>query len=522
MPIVPIRGLGSGGIVQDTAAVLLEPNVFSDGRNVKFDDGSVRKRLGHTQILPDLTDTDTTTLANPHFGLHWPRPDTRYNIYASPTEVWRMNQAGNLSSIYTTATAGSRWHGSLFTGGYAVVMNNTVDIPVYSLYDGLGTLQDTTLVALPNWNYTANTEIRAGVVRAYRNFLVAGDISSTFNNVVTRAPGTLRISSAAAAGQIPQNWQPGALGQRDSADELELSQTEAIIDMAPLRGNLFVYTGDSIHSISIGSNFTNVSDYASGYGCLAIDCVASFDGQHFVVDRNDMYIHAGSGQVQSVIDGRNRKYFYDNLNQDHFENTFVSVNRAQDEIWVCFPNLSANGQGDCNEALVWNYRDNTWTIYDIPNARAGFEGPMVRNDLFQLAEEKLVLVSRNDSRFYAMDEGNTFNGANFLAFVERKRTVAQADGSSKWLGQFYPIFDAGTSSTAITISLRGQNTFVQDISFTDRTTDVNIFNPQDTDRGYKIDPRTSGRLINYRIETEDENTWVLSGISVMVEEEDKR
>ena len=97
MPIVPIRALGAGGIVQDTAAVLLEPNVFSDGRNVKFDDGSVRKRLGHTQILPDLTDTDTTTLANPHFGLHWPRPDTRYNIYASPTEVWRMNQAGDLS-----------------------------------------------------------------------------------------------------------------------------------------------------------------------------------------------------------------------------------------------------------------------------------------------------------------------------------------------------------------------------------------------------------------------------------------
>ena len=144
--------------------------------------------------------------------------------------------------------------------------------------------------------------------------------------------------------------------------------------------------------------------------------------------------------------------------------------------------------------MIWNYRDNTWTIYDIPNARAGFEGPMVRNDLFQLAEEKLVLVSRADSRFYATDEGNTFNGTNFQAFVERKRTVAQADGSSKWLGTFYPIFDAETSSTAITISLRGQNTFVQDIDFTDRTTDVNIFNPQDTDRGYKIDPRTNGRL----------------------------
>ena len=116
MPIIPIRDLGQAGINRDTAAVLLAPNTFSDGRNVRFHNNSVRKIEGHVQILPNLTDTDGSTLSNPHFGIHWPRPDTRYNIYASPTEVWRMNQAGNLSSIYTTSTAGSRWHGSLFTG----------------------------------------------------------------------------------------------------------------------------------------------------------------------------------------------------------------------------------------------------------------------------------------------------------------------------------------------------------------------------------------------------------------------
>ena len=519
MPIVPIRGLGSGGIVKDTAAVLLEPNVFSDGRNVKFDDGSVRKRLGHAQIFNDLTGA-----TNPHFGIHWPRPTTRYNIYANANTVYRVDQAGQMSNISTGSTysTGARWQGSLFTGGYAVVMNNTVDTPQYILHGETGATFETTLTNLPNWNYTPSLTITAGVVRPYRNFLVAGNITTEdISNVITSNPGTIRISSAAAPGQVPSNWQPGTLGQRDSADELELSQTEPIVEMSDLRGQLFVYTGDSIHSVSIGSNFTNVSDYAYGYGCLAVDCVAQFDGNHFVVDRNDIYIHAGSGQIQSVVDGKLRRYFFENLHQTDFENTFVSVNRSQDEIWVCFPNLSSTN-GDCNEALVWNYRDNHWTIYDIPNVRAGFQGPMLRNNMFQIAEEKLILVGRADSRFYAMDEGNTFNGDNFLAYVERKRTVAQQDSSSKWLGQFYPIFDAETSSTAITISLRGQNTFVQDVDFTDRTVDVNIFNPQDTDRGYKIDPRTNGRLINYRVESNDSDTWVLSGISVMVEEDDRR
>ena len=119
MAIVPIRALGAGGIVKDTAAVLLEPNVFSDGRNIKFDDGSVRKRLGHVQILPDLTGA-----TNPHFGISWPRPTTRFNIYANASDVYRIDQAGNSAEISTGSTysTGSRWHGSLFTGGYACLL----------------------------------------------------------------------------------------------------------------------------------------------------------------------------------------------------------------------------------------------------------------------------------------------------------------------------------------------------------------------------------------------------------------
>ena len=523
MPIVPIRGLGSGGIVRDTAAVLLEPNVFSDGRNVKFDDGSVRKRLGHQQILGNLVGA-----TNPHFGIHWPRPVTRYNIYANEDAIYRIDQTGTPSDISGSAEyrPGARWHGSLFTGGYAVVMNNTVDTPEYILYGTAGRSFETRMTPLPGWNYDPAFRITAGVLRPYRNHLVAGNISaietSGDENVISRNPGTIRISAAAPAGAVPTTWEPGV--DANTADEFELSQTEPITEMQELRGHLFVYTGNSIHQVSVGTAATTVLDYAYGYGCLAIDCVAAYDGKHFVVDKNDIYIHAGSGSIQSVADTRIRRYFFENLHPDHFENTFVAVNRAEDEIWVCFPNLDANAEGDCNEAVIWDYRHDHWTIYDVPNIRSSFEGPMVRNGEFRVQEEKLITVSRADSRFYAMDEGNTFNGTNFPAFVERKRTAAAADNSSKWLGQFYPIFDVETTSNPIKISLRGQNTFVQDIDFTDRKSDVVNFNPLDTDRGYKIDPRTNGRLINYRVETDDTdpNTWVLSGVSVMVEEDDKR
>ena len=51
MPIQPVRGLGSVGIVQDTPSVLLPPEAWSDGRNVRFDNESVSKISGHLSIL---------------------------------------------------------------------------------------------------------------------------------------------------------------------------------------------------------------------------------------------------------------------------------------------------------------------------------------------------------------------------------------------------------------------------------------------------------------------------------------
>ena len=518
MPIQEIRGLGTKGVIMDTAAVLLDPSSFTNARNVRFDDGSVKKITGEVQILPDLS-------SNPVFGIHWPRPDTRYNIYAdSNGRVFRINQAGNVSQISgaTLPSSDARWQGSLFTGGYAVVINNTVQTPQYVLYTGAGGAEETSLTDLPGWNYEGNvSSLTAQVVRPLQNVLIAGNLRRTISGVVHRQPGTIRISNRAAPGSVPQSWDVN-LPTADTAAAFELSQTEDIIEMLPLRGSMFVYTGNSYHSVTpnpIITQETSVINYY-GYGILASDCVQEFDGQHFVVDRNDIYVHSGTGTIQSVADGRVRRYFKQHLNPTHYENTFVSLNRREDEIWVCFPNRNANAAGDCNEALIWNYRENHWTIRDLPNARSGFNAPMIRSNTFDVADERLILVSRPDNRFYATDEGSTFNGTNFLSFVESKRRAATSEGSSKWVGSFYPIFNANeTTSTAITISLRGQNNFADDIDFSDRKTDVRVFNPSTS---YKIDPRTNGRLINYRVESNDANTWTFSGIGVDIELDDQR
>ena len=514
MPITPIRGLGTQGVNRDTSAVLQPPESFTDALNVRFDDGSVGKyNMGHVQVFPDLTGAP-----NPHFGIHWPRPGTRFNIYANETDVYRVDQAGNMSEISTGSTysSGARWHGSLFTGGYAVILNNTVDTPQYILYGTTGASTETTLTNLPGWEYLTGVTTRARVLRPYRNLLMAANLSQTENSVVTELPSSVRISNEAAAGSIPSSWEPDQTAG-STAGTLTISQTSPIIEMRELRGQMMVYTEDSIHSISFGGGTApTVRDLSTGWGCLAIDCVAEFDGQHFIVDRNDIYTHSGSGGIRSVVDSKMRKYFFSELNQAHAENTFVSVNRKEDEIWVCFPNQSANAQGDCNEALIWNYRENHWTRRELPNIRAGFQSPFVRNNTFETADERLYTLSRADSRMYAMDEGNTFNGTPFTAYIERKRLDPGLDEQTVWMGSMYLLFDAErTSSSSIQVYARGQNNFGEDINL---TTDRNVynedFNPQSNTRGYKVDTRREGRLINYRIESTDDQSWLLSGISI--------
>ena len=514
MPIQPVRGVGTGGIIKDIPAVLLPENIWSDGRNVRFDNASVSKIAGHVQY-------GTTIPSDVKFGIHWPRPTTRYTIFARGTDVYREDSAGNRSEISgsTAYSSGSNWHGSLFTGGYAVVMNNTVDTPQY-IINGAGQPQNTQLVNLPGWNYTSGSTITAKVLRPFRNHLVAGNITANASGTLSENPGTIRISTAAAPGTIPQTWQPGEGDQL--ADEFELSQTEAIVDMAELRGHLFVYTGDSIHQVSIGQTATTVQDVAYGYGCLAINCIASFDGQHFVVDRNDIYTHSGSGQIKSVVDGKMRDYFFNNLHRTHFANTFVSVNRAQDEIWVCYPTLTANADGDCNEALIWNYRQNTWAIRDLPNVTHGFQAPSISNNAFELSNEKLILTGAADTKLYEMDTGTTFDGTEFIAYVEKKRfDPTQMIDGYKNLNKVYLTFNPQASQATIDVRVRGQNgTSVDHNLLTAKGTESREFKAE-TDT-YQVNMREAGRLLNIRIGSSAAGSWELASYALDFTVEDKR
>ena len=179
-------------------------------------------------------------------------------------------------------------------------------------------------------------------------------------------------------GAVPNNWDPFAAGV-STADEFTLSETNVITEMKSLQGNMYIYSTNSIHvmrltgNVNIPVQFGPVTDE---YGCLSRGSVVEYDGKHFVVGNNDLYTFSGNpGNIQSLSDGKIREYFYNNLNPIHEAKMFTLLNHHENEIWVCYPTL-ASFRGECDEALLWNYRDNTWSIRDLNNVVSGDTGPI--------------------------------------------------------------------------------------------------------------------------------------------------
>ena len=124
MAIIPVRGLGTKGINRDTAPVLLTPDTWSNGRNVRFDNGSAEKIAGHRAIL--------TTIVEPIAVRYWDYDDSY--IYADAQNIYRVtanNTSTEISSRTITYDSEGRWQFSLFNGGYTFIINNTRQVPQF-------------------------------------------------------------------------------------------------------------------------------------------------------------------------------------------------------------------------------------------------------------------------------------------------------------------------------------------------------------------------------------------------------
>ena len=520
--ILPIQNLDQIGVVPDAPPSALPTNAFSDARNVRFRDGAVRKIEGEVLIhaIEEDDDLDTkygtsgNTLGAAKYIAYWPNPNlgdlNAYYIYIIAVKnssdvhiadrVYLIDQEGNrkdLTPPSLTNTNGYKgfdpkgvWQHTLFSGGFAIIINNGIEKPHYIL-DPINGVDVTTVnefSELPGWdsynidievlkltwdsnqgdtfdlgqkvdftnfyvtfnvngtNYSVqsgspagtgtpnasnfvpgelpssgivtssnnfeiyhssatnttvlastnlvsgqeiiiniisrnNVTVRAGIIRSFGNLLVAGDlieVDSVSGDTLRRLTGAVRTSDLAVTGSIPNNWNPFEEGV-STADEFTLSDTNIVKEMQSIQGNLYIYTNSSIHSMTLTGNENAPVSFnlvTENYGALTTEAVTEYDGKHLVVGSNDIYIFPGHpGNIQSVATGRIRDYFYKNLNPLHETKLFTLLNKAKDEIWICYPTIKSV-TGELDEAIIWNYRLNNWTIRDLDEVISGDIAPI--------------------------------------------------------------------------------------------------------------------------------------------------
>lgn len=594
MAFIPINLDGQFGMIRDVPGHLLQPNAWTSVQNARMDNALAGAILGHEErfatppidvysswyvpgesvlfwVMAGLNEvvahngsaysTITRTLKVPFdTGVEEPTAgDIIEGVTSGATGTFvdvtvdsgafgtsdaagtielesvtgTFNAAENLKNNTTTtnpiaATTGAstegaystgvldRWTGGVISG--ILVLNNGVNDPQYWSQANASTR----LANLPNWP----ADTKAQVIRSFKNFLIALDVTTGGTNF----PYLVKWSHSASAGAVPSSWDH--TDPAFDAGQFDLGETkDFLVDCLPIGPDLnIIYKEQTTWGMQfIGHPYIfKFFNIFGNQGMFAPQCAVEFmSGQHAVLTRGDFIVHNGQ-TFRSVIDGRNRKNLFNAIDPTNWQRVFVAHNAKFSEVWICFPTI---GSDFCDEALIWNYREDTWTRRELPqitDIKAGIINPGV-NDTWDSGPNttwdgglnipwdatdsdptryNLLMSSpvAGASKVYETDQSDTFDGASFLTFLERsglavesiRRDNSLTINAESWkcLRGLRPRFRSPPTGGSVEVWIGTQEHI---------NTDVLWHGPYiaDIENDYKVDFVHSARLFGVRFQSHD-------------------
>jgi len=92
-------------------------------------------------------------------------------------------------------------------------------------------------------------------------------------------------------------------------------------------------------------------------------------GRHVCLGDGRLYVHDGHA-TQDILEGRNADVLFESIDSTFYESTFLAHNVSKSEVWICYPTSTVF----CNEALIWNYKTDTFFTRQIPDLRHATTG----------------------------------------------------------------------------------------------------------------------------------------------------
>ncbi len=215
-----------------------------------------------------------------------------------------------------------------FTGGIVnqrPVLNSLLDGPWWWDQDFS---TPTIMQPLPGWPVGDVAQ----AMRPFREFLIAMNITTGGVSI----PDLIRWSDAAPPGEVPQDW---TASQTSQAGEVSISfNPGALVDGAQLLDRFYLYKTHSTYVMQlVGGVFVFNQRPAFGTsGILARGCVAEWRGQHIVLTDGDLVAHDGLN-MKSLADDRLRREIFDNMDGEHFDNSFLVFSGSLNAVAICRP-----------------------------------------------------------------------------------------------------------------------------------------------------------------------------------------
>lgn len=530
MPIIPPRALGDKGLVLDVPDFELEPNAFSNGSNVRFRDGAVRR----ASVL-----RQTRHFAVPNVRAAWG--------YAQATGYDRVfvgDDAGRVYEVNADSSTTDRSISGLVPAsdpqpwtwaqlGDVVYANKPSHVPIY-FPGGPATKYAT----LPGWDATH----RARALAVSRDQLFAINLTkglATFPNLVA-------ISDYALFGQPPATWNPTDPGV---ANEITLAGARSpLVGGLDLDGTMivygerqswrFVWTGDTSNA---AQNLWVNEPLSVDRGMISPRGVAYLERKHYVFGTDDLYVHDGV-TIASIADGRVRRWVMRNLDLSKAERCFVVVDPTSDEVIFAFPSKDGDAAyasvHGCNRAAIYGTRNGTWTLGDLRDIVSGDYGNFNPSLIWTTATMPWLTIGGSwgdlsdgfgrsvmfvgprgaEARILALDEA-AFGRVSFSApsdenppaFVERTGydidELGQPLSAYKIISTIFPQVIVMASMTPVRLRI-GASLYPQG-PYT--WSDWRTFYPAED---YRIDFNKGGRYLGLRLEVEPPVDFVFSGMDV--------
>lgn len=494
------------GLNKDIAQQKLPNGAVTDTLNVRFREGAAESFLGHIEAYP--TAPIGPVNAYPirlDSGVYWLVLGLAkaYCVTGSPA-VW-TDVTRTVGGDYA-ATLGMRWNGGVLNG--VPIVNNGVDVP--QMWNPPAAA--TKLASLTAWpaGYTAR------ILRPFGVTMIALDL--TISGV--RHPHRVLFSDPADPGTVPVSW--NVADATKLAGDRDLEGAGYLVDGLTMRESFILYKENSTHRMSYvgGTAIYGFTQVFSSSGMLAPNCAVEVDGSHVVLTNNDVIIHDGN-TLRSIVDKGTRRWLFQSINQDAYDRCFVTKNVYFNEVWICFPELD---QTACTKALVYNYKDNTIAIRDLPSVVSGSTGQVDdaisqtwdsdnqswnedtsawNENEFGAQQERTLLCAPSRPALVLVDSTTQFFGESVATSMERTGMALDAPNVVKTVNRLRLQAD-GPTGTALMVQLAGQMLMNGPITW---TAAKQFLIGVDS----SVDAIVTGRFLGYRITSLTGAPWRLSG-----------